>query len=144
MSAQTKKGSKKNKLSPNENELENQFHAPQRVKSSRATKTTKNFNTDGKDGQENMIFFSKESIPYIDKNFLLENSMESKDSTVITLETTVDNEDGISKTMEELKMSNEETEKKLDISTVLSDDYMPSKHLFREQEAKDIVDFISR
>lgn len=144
MSAQTKKNSKKNKVSPAENEITSEFFQPQRVKTNRAAKPAKFFGSqEAREAFEASPSFSKDSIPYIDKQIFIENSLDRRDTAPTTVETKADgdeiNEQGI-----EDKGGQEDKSKIIDITTILSDQYIPKKHLFREKESQEILNFIAR
>lgn len=141
---QVKKGSKKSKVSPAENEIAAEFYQPQRVKTNRAAKPAKFFKSqEAKEAFEASPTFDKDSIPYIDKQIFIENSLDRRDTAPTTAETKPDgeevNEQGI-----ESKGGHEEKSNIIDITTILSDQYIPKKHLFREKESQEILNFIAR
>ena len=147
MSVQTKKVSKKNKVSPNDTELEAQFYVAQRAKSSRVTKGPKlSQSSNGNyESQEPILGFSKESIPYIDKQIFLQDSFEEiKEMNTIPSEPTMEIDEGVIQDLPKNNEGNEEKEASNDILRIFDNQYMPPKHLFREKESKEILDFIIR
>ena len=144
MTTQIKKNSKKNKVSPAENEITAEFFQPQRVKTNRAAKPAKFFGSqEAKEAFEASPSFSKDSIPYIDKQIFMENSLDRRDTAPTTAETKADGEE-INEQGVESKGGHEEKSKIIDITTILSDQYIPNKYLFREKESQEILNFITR
>lgn len=149
MSGQTKKTSKKTKTSPTETELEAQFQgAAQRVKSTRISKATFK-SQDGKENFEAFPSFSKDSIPFIDKQIFSDNSLELKDTAPVTSEASATIEDSFNPSLsldasKEIQENEEEKEANAKIASILDENYMPKKYLYRKEETKQILSFIAR
>ena len=159
MTSQTKKASKKTKAPPNESELADEFYAPQRAKSSRAVKPPKSLDSqDNKKDQDLAPVFCKNSIPFIDRHIFSQNSLEAKEvkETPIeipleTLQITQSEENSNQlpppQAEETVQLTQEIPQTPDNTPTVLGlleDQYHPDSYLFREKEAKEILDFISK
>jgi len=152
MNSQTKKASKKTKAPPNEGELEAEFYAPQRAKSSRATKPPKDLDSQDPKSQDLAPVFNKHAIPFIDKNIFIDNSLEAKEAkeaaAKIVPEIIIKPEEPTESTVEETIQLTQEIpqspENTPNLLNILEDQYHPDKHLFREKETRDILDWISK
>jgi len=152
MNSQTKKASKKTKAPPNEGELEAEFYAPQRAKSSRATKPPKDLDSQDPKSQDLAPVFNKHAIPFIDKNIFIDNSLEAKEAkeaaAKIVPEIILKPEEPTESTVEETIQLTQEIpqspENTPNLLNILEDQYHPDKYLFREKETRDILDWISK
>ena len=156
MNSQTKKTSKKTKAPPSESELENEFYAPTRTKSSRTTKAPKDLDSqDGKKSQDTAPVFNKHAIPFIDRHIFIDNSLEAKEAreakeaaTKIIPELILNPEELVPQEVEEPIQVTQEIpqtpENTPNLLNILDDQNHPDKYLFREKETREILGWISK